>query len=134
MARTPSEIATYGTGMLAVYCLLAPYDNYNEGQKILIRHYTYLDVDVQVDVDKYWVSGLGFVFTSNVTRNYIDISGYVEEAFGSLYDDVQEICREFASDAFNIYEVGSSEDIVEDIIDQWNDAYEEAARRVAVFS
>jgi hypothetical protein len=120
------EIATLICYLTARIALYAPWANYNEGQKVLIEEYTDIDVDVSIKIDQQFP-----FYTVELNSFYIDIEGTHEEAFGSLYDDVEEIVQYFAEEVFNfegnVFEVG-------EFMDNFQDAVQYTERKIAVFA
>jgi hypothetical protein len=133
MSDPVSEFANSCAIDVAIECLIAPWPNYNEGQKVLIKDYTSIDsyISVYLDAD---VFGPFVVLSAEVISDSFDVEGYVEEAFGSLYDDTEMIVKEFIDDAFNFDFEGLLWDPILDFIDNFGDAVLEARRRIAVFS
>ncbi len=126
MAKSKSDqIATNITGMVVVAALAEPFNNYNEGQKVLIKDHLSGDVDVSVRV----TNDFNISYRSQLLSAYIYLQCPHEEAFGSLFDDVKNIGRQFAEKAFNFYETDKK-----DILDNWYSAIDYASRRIAVYS
>lgn len=119
------RIATNITGTVVVAALTAPWGNYNEGQKVLIKDHLsgYVDVSVRVEND------FNISYRSTLLSSYIDFQCPHEEAFGSLFDDAKNIGKQFAEKAFNFYETDKK-----DILDTWYSAIDYASRRIAVYS
>jgi hypothetical protein len=128
-----SEFATQTAVSLGIECLVAPWPNYNEGQKTLIKDYTTIDADISVNVD---VASFGFFvqLSLDVAGYSFDIEGTHEEAFGSLYDDTEMIVETFINDAFNFEDEGLLFEPVLEFIENFGDSVWEARRRIAVFS
>jgi hypothetical protein len=133
MSDIMSDFATQTALSLAVECLVAPWPNYNEGQKVLIKDYTKIDADISVnaDVDQF---GPFVQFSIEVVGYSFDIEGAHEEAFGSLYDDVEMIVESFIEDAFNFEDEGIFLEPIAEWIENFGDSIWEARKRIAVFS
>ena len=126
MTKSKSDqIATNITATVVAVALIAPYNNYNEGQKVLITDHLSGDVDVSVSI----TNDFNISYSSQLLSAYIYLQCPHEEAFGSLFDDVKNIGRRFAEIAFNFYETDK-----EDILDNWYSAVDYACRRIAVYS
>lgn len=133
MSSAADEIATYLTAIAGITHLIAPFDDFNEGQKVLMREYTTGEIDVQVNVDLDYY-GRFFTISSEVISCNVDFEVYHEEAFGDLYDEAEETARQYADQAFNFFESSITyEDLKQDVLNNWKSAADYVSRRIAIF-
>jgi hypothetical protein len=135
MADIADEIATYLTAMATISYLVAPWDDFNEGQKVLLSEYLDGTVDVEVDVDVDFYGRFGFIAESSLIRCYIDLEVYHEEAFGDLLDKAEETGKRYAELAFDFVEYGSDyQDLKGAVLNNWKSAADYVSRRIGIFA
>lgn len=134
ISKKASARATFAGYGIMGKTILAAFDDFNEGQKVLIEEYARFNSEAVIQRDVDFNFFFGWELNQEVLRYYCDIRVPHDEAFGDLLDKAQENARYFIDQAFNGTFYGDDpSSIFEEAKENEKEAYDDISRRISVY-